>query len=313
MNGKPKVYIDGREGTTGLQIFERLEKRTDLELLLISEEKRKDPEERKKYLNAADVAFLCLPDGAAKEAVSMIENPATRVIDASTAHRTAKGWVYGFPELSGEQKEAVAAAARVANPGCHATGFISAVYPLRRLGIIRQDQALTCFSLTGYSGGGKKMIAEYEGEGRDKALDSPRIYGLNLNHKHIPEMKAVCGLTAAPVFSPIVADYYKGMATTVALPASAAGGLGAERIWKELTAWYEGCSLVQVAPLGAGGPMIAGNAMAGKDSLMLYVNGSEEQTIITALFDNLGKGASGAAVENMNLMLGFEETEGLAV
>lgn len=157
------------------------------------------------------------------------------------------------------------------------------------------------------------MIAEYEGEGRDKALDSPRIYGLNLNHKHIPEMKAVCGLTAAPVFSPIVADYYKGMATTVALPASAAGGLGAERIWKELTAWYEGCSLVQVAPLGAGGPMIAGNAMAGKDSLMLYVNGSEEQTIITALFDNLGKGASGAAVENMNLMLGFEETEGLAV
>lgn len=313
MSGKPKIYIDGREGTTGLQIFERLEGRTDLDLLLISEEKRKDPEERKKYLNAADIAFLCLPDSAAREAVAMIENSRTRVIDASTAHRTAQGWVYGFPELSAEQKAAVSAASRVANPGCHATGFIASVYPLCRLGIVKPDQAPACFSLTGYSGGGKKMIAEYEGTGRDPALDSPRIYGLGLQHKHIPEMKAVCGLTAAPVFSPIVADYYKGMATTVVLPASAAGGLGAERIREELAAWYGDRKLVKVAPFGDGGPMIAGNAMAGRDSLVLYVNGNEEQTIVTALFDNLGKGASGAAVENMNLMLGFDETEGLTV
>ncbi len=313
MSGKPKIYIDGREGTTGLQIYERLGARTDLELLLIDEGKRKDPEERKKFLNAADIAFLCLPDGAAKEAVAMIENPATRVIDASTAHRTAEGWVYGFPELSGERREAVKAASRVANPGCHATGFIASVYPLRALGILKEDAALTCFSLTGYSGGGKKMIAEYEAEGRDPALNSPRIYGLNLNHKHLPEMKAVCGLSLAPVFCPVVDDYYKGMATTVALPAGLTGGLGAERLREELAAWYEGQTMVQVAPFGAGGPMVAGNEMAGRDSLVLYVNGHEDQAIVTAVFDNLGKGASGAAVQNMNLMLGLEETAGLTV
>ena len=201
----------------------------------------------------------------------------------------------------------------MANPGCHATGFIASVYPLRALGILKEDAALTCFSLTGYSGGGKKMIAEYEAEGRDPALNSPRIYGLNLNHKHLPEMKAVCGLSLAPVFCPVVDDYYKGMATTVALPAGLTGGLGAERLREELAAWYEGQTMVQVAPFGAGGPMVAGNEMAGRDSLVLYVNGHEDQAIVTAVFDNLGKGASGAAVQNMNLMLGLEETAGLTV
>ena len=309
--GKPKIYIDGKEGTTGLQIYDRLEKRADLDLLLIDEEKRKDPEERKKYLNGADLVFLCLPDVAAREAVSMVENPGVRIIDASTAHRTAPGWVYGFPELSGKQREAVKQAKRVANPGCHATGFIAAVYPLTAMGILEEGAALTCFSLTGYSGGGKKMIAEYEDPARDVRLDSPRIYGLNLKHKHLPEMKAVCGLKTDPIFCPVVSDYYKGMATTTALFSCQTGGLGAEQVREKLAAWYEGQKLVTVAPFGAGGPMLAGNEMAGKDSLVLYVNGREDQIIITALFDNLGKGASGAAVQNMNLMLGFEETAGL--
>ena len=313
MRGKPKVYIDGREGTTGLQIYDRLAGREDLELLLIDGEKRKDPEERKKYLNAADVVFLCLPDDAAREAVSMVENPKVRIIDASTAHRTEVGWTYGFPELSGERRKAVKDSFRTANPGCHATGFIAAVYPLVAMGVLGKQAALTCFSLTGYSGGGKKMIAEYEGVGRDSRLDSPRIYGLNLKHKHLPEMKAVCGLDTDPVFCPVVADYYKGMATTTALFACQTGGLGAEAVREKLASWYQGQKMVSVAPFGAGGPMLAGNEMAGKDSLVLYVNGRGEQTIITALFDNLGKGASGAAVQNMNLMLGLEETAGLTV
>ena len=313
MTGKPKVYIDGREGTTGLQIYDRLRERGDLELLLIDEDKRKDPEERKKYLNAADIVFLCLPDGAAREAVSMVENEAVRIIDASTAHRTAPGWAYGLPELSAAHREAIRQSKRTANPGCHATGFIAAVYPLTARKILDPGETVTCFSLTGYSGGGKKMIAEYEASERDVRLDSPRIYGLNLKHKHLPEMRAVCGLARDPIFCPVVADYYKGMAVTVCLSERQTGGLGAEQIREELAAWYRGQTLVDVAPFGAGGPMIAGNEMAGLDNLTLYVNGREDQVIITALFDNLGKGASGAAVQNMNLMLGFEETAGLAL
>ena len=217
MVGKPKVYIDGKEGTTGLQIYERLGGRQDIELLLIDEEKRKDPAERKKFLNHADLVFLCLPDAAAREAVAMIDNPHTRVIDASTAHRTAPGWVYGFPELKPGQREAIAAAKRVANPGCHATGFISIVYPLVAMGLLPKDAALSCFSLTGYSGGGKKMIAQYEAADKGEALFSPAIYALPQGHKHLPEMQVICGLEHPPVFSPIVDDYYKGMATTVPL------------------------------------------------------------------------------------------------
>lgn len=303
---KPKVYIDGKEGTTGLQIYDRLAARGDIELLLIDEAKRKDPAERKKFLNAADLVFLCLPDAAAVEAVGLIENGRTRVIDCSTAHRTDPAWAYGFPELSPERREAIRTARRVANPGCHATGFISIVYPLVRLGLISPDAALSCFSLTGYSGGGKKMIAQYEAGDRDRELDSPRIYGLSQSHKHLPEMRKVCGLTTSPVFSPIVADYYKGMASTVPL------FLDAETLTAALADYYRGGAAVWVLPEWEG-PMIGANALAGRDSLSLIVQGNHERSTVTALFDNLGKGASGAAVQNMNLMLGFEETAGLAL
>lgn len=305
---RPKIYIDGKEGTTGLQIYERLGARDDLELLLIDEDKRKDVEERRKFLNAADIVFLCLPDAAAREAVSLIENDHTRVIDASTAHRTADGWAYGFPELSAEHRAAIQTSKRVANPGCHATGFISSVYPLVSLGVIPSTYPLTCFSLTGYSGGGKKMIASYEAEEKTDDLFAPRVYGLNLQHKHLPEMQKVCGLSAPPVFCPVVDDYYKGMATTVMLP-----DLNVHIVWQALSAHYAGQTMVKVAPLGVGAPMISANTLAGHDTLTLYVHGHRSQTIVTALFDNLGKGASGAAVQNMNLMLGLEETTGLTL
>ena len=303
---KPRIYIDGKEGTTGLQIYERLGGRQDIELLLIDEDKRKDTEERRKLLNAADIVFLCLPDAAAREAVGLIENESTRVIDASTAHRTAEGWDYGFAELSAARRAAIAASRRVANPGCHASGFISSVYPLVQAGVIPAGCALTCASLTGYSGGGKKMIAEYEDAARDPRHDSERIYGLNLHHKHLPEMAHVCGLTADPVFVPIVGDFYKGMATTVMLP-----GVDAHRVYDCLAAHYAGQKLVTLAPFGGSEPVIYANTMAGRDSLQLTVCGHETQTIVTALFDNLGKGASGAAVQNMNIMLGLDETTGL--
>ena len=214
---KPVIFIDGREGTTGLQIYDRLTPRQDIELLLIDEEKRKDPAERKKCLNAADLVFLCLPDEAAREAVAMIDNPNTRVIDASTAHRTAPGWDYGFPELSPHHRARIACSKRVANPGCHASGFIASVYPLVQLGLIPPDHPLCAYSLTGYSGGGKKLIAEYQDPHRDPRHASARIYGTNLRHKHLPEMVHVCGLAAPPVFHPILGDYIQGMATTVLL------------------------------------------------------------------------------------------------
>ena len=303
---KPKVYIDGKEGTTGLQIYERLGKRDDIELLLIDDEKRKDLTERKKLLNAADLAFLCLPDAAAIEAVSLIENDRTRVIDASTAHRTDPAWDYGFPELSAEHRAAIVKSKRVANPGCHASGFISSVYPLVRLGVIPADQPVCAYSLTGYSGGGKKLIAEYEDPDRDPRHESHRIYGTNLKHKHLPEMQKVCGLSHPPVFSPILGDFYKGMATTILLP-----GIDAALVQEKLTAWYEGQTFISVAPLGGDEPVIYADTLAGTNQLRLIVCGHEGQTTVTALFDNLGKGASGAAVQNMNLMLGFDETAGL--
>lgn len=311
---RPKVYIDGKEGTTGLQIYDRLAARDDIELLLIGEEKRKDPAERKKLMDAADIVFLCLPDAAAVEAVGLIESPATRVIDASTAHRTAPGWDYGFPELSAAHRQNIKKSKRVANPGCHATGFISSVYPLAAMGLLPRDYPLACYSLTGYSGGGKKMIAQYEAPDKGQGLYSPRIYGLNLNHKHLPEMQRVCGLARSPVFCPIVDDYYKGMATTVSLHNDLlASGKSAEKVWETLADYYKDQTLVKVAPFGWQDSMIAANTMAGKDSLVLIVNGSETHTTVTALFDNLGKGASGAAVQNMNLMLGLDETTGLSL
>lgn len=307
---KPRVYIDGKDGTTGLQIYDRLAARDDVELLLIDEEKRKDSQERKKLMDAADLVFLCLPDAAAVEAAALVGNPATRIIDASTAHRTSSGWDYGFSELSAAHRAAIEQSRRVANPGCHATGFISTVYPLVSAGLLPRDYPLSCFSLTGYSGGGKKMIAQYEGE-KGEALYSPRIYGLSLQHKHLPEMQKICGLDRAPVFCPIVDDYYKGMATTVSLHNDLLGADGAKRVWQVLADHYRDARLVRVAPLGWEEPMIAANTMAGKDTLTIIVCGNETHTTVTALFDNLGKGASGAAVQNMNLMLGFDETAGL--
>lgn len=309
---KPKVYIDGKEGTTGLQIYDRLAGREDIELLLIDDDKRKDLTERKKFLNAADLVFLCLPDAAAIEAVSLIENPNTRVIDASTAHRTAEGWVYGFPELLPGQRQRVKYAKRVANPGCHATGFLSCAAPLVRLGVLPADYPMTCWSLTGYSGGGKKMIAEYEAPDRDPRLASPAPYSVGLKHKHLPEMQKIAGLTYPPAFLPVLGDVYKGMATTVMLHNRLLIGTpSAQDIWELLVGYYQDQALIRVAPFGGEGPRLYTNELAGKDTLTITVSGHEGQTLITAQFDNLGKGASGAAVQNMNLMLGFGETAGL--
>ena len=305
---KPCIYIDGKEGTTGLQIYDRLSVRTDIELILIDEDKRKDPAERAKMINAADLVFLCLPDAAAREAVAMVNNDHTRIIDASTAHRTNPDWNYGFAELSESHRANIMKSKRVANPGCHASGFIASVYPLVKAGVIPADFPLTAYSLTGYSGGGKKLIAEYEDPDRDLRHDSHRIYATGLTHKHLPEMQAVCGLNQPPVFSPILGDFYKGMATSILLP-----GFDAERIHKTLAKHYEGQQMVTVAPLGGDESVIYADTFAGRDSLRLLVCGHEKQTMVTALFDNLGKGASGAAVQNMNLMLGFEETTGLTL
>lgn len=308
---KPKIFIDGKEGTTGLQIFDRLADRNDIDLILIDEAKRKDTEERRRLINEADLVFLCLPDKAAVEAVSLIENDHTRVIDASTAHRTAPGWAYGFPELSPEHKAAIISSSRVANPGCHASGFISVVYPLIKAGILPKDYPLVCFSLTGYSGGGKKMIAQYESPEKTMDLFAPRIYGLNLNHKHIPEMTAITGLTVKPIFCPIVDDYYCGMATAVAVKNSLLSkAVTSADIQEVLAAHYAGEQFVTVAPLVEGG-FLESNFNAGTNKMEISVCGNGEETLIVSRFDNLGKGASGAAVENMNLMLGFDQGMGL--
>ena len=310
---KPKVYIDGKEGTTGLQIYDRLASRSDIELLLIDEDKRKDPAERKKLMDAADIVFLCLPDAAAIEAVSLVESETTRIIDASTAHRTNPAWAYGFPELSTEHRAAIAASKRVANPGCHASGFVSIVYPLVAMGILPADAALSCFSLTGYSGGGKKMIADYEGEGKTEAMASPGLYATAQAHKHLPEMKTICGITTAPIFNPIVDDYYKGMATTVPFHMSQLQGVSTvQEVRDRLAAHYVGQKMVTVAEGTASGTLYGG-AQAGSDCMTLVVAGNDERFTITALFDNLGKGASGAAVQNMNIMLGLDETTSLSV
>lgn len=301
---KPKIFIDGQEGTTGLQIYDRLGVRDDIELMLIDESKRKDASERKKLLNSADLVFLCLPDDAARESVTLIENDKTRVIDASTAHRTDPAWIYGFPELSKKQRDKIKTARKVANPGCHATGIIAAVYPLITLEILPRDYPLTCLSLTGYSGGGKAMIRAYEKE-KTPEMYAPSMYGLDLRHKHLPEIVHVTGLKRPPVFCPVVDDYYCGMAATITLHNDMlTGNPTAEDIRQKLAEYYEGERFITVAP-ELGGGMIASNWGAGTNDLEITVSGNDAQTIITARFDNLGKGASGAAVQNMEIMLGI--------
>ena len=300
-----KVFIDGSAGTTGLRIRERLADRRDIELITLSEERRKDLSARSDALNSADVAFLCLPDAAAKEAVSLIES-GVAVIDTSTAHRTAEGWTYGFPELTG-QREKIAASRRVANPGCHASGFIVLVEPLVRAGLLDPSAALTCFSLTGYSGGGKSMIADYESTDRPEALSSPRQYGLTQSHKHLPEMAKICGLSTAPVFCPIVADFYSGMEVTVPVFAGDVRGT-ADDIRAVYAERYRGPVVTAAEPPEG---MLAANALSGLDSMQVTVTGNDERILLVSVFDNLGKGASGAAVQNMNIILGIDETTGL--
>ena len=308
---KPKIYIDGKSGTTGLQIFDRLGGRDDIDLLLIPDEKRRDPVERAKYLNEADLVFLCLPDAAAKEAVALIEDPETKVIDASTAHRTDPAWAYGFPELSLEHRETILHSKRVANPGCYASGFIAIVYPLVKLGILSPDTPLTAWGLSGYSGGGKSMIASYEAEDKAPELFAPSHYALNGDHKHIPEMQAVCGLTKKPIFNPIVDDYYKGMEVAVPLHREFLNGYSLSQIHDLLYTYYRNTCNVSVSPDTTVEGKFYANALAGTNRLELHVTGNDDRVTVCALLDNLGKGASGAAVQNMNLMLGFEEAKGL--
>ena len=306
-----KIFIDGKEGTTGLRIYERIANRDDLELILLSDEERKDVEARRKALNSCDIAFLCLPDAAARESVSLVDNPNVTIIDASTAHRTDPGFVYGLPELSSEQFDKIASTKRIAVPGCHAGGFVALVKPLVDAGVISDELALTCFSITGYSGGGKKMIAEYEDENRDILLSSPRQYGVSQKHKHLPEMQAIPGLKVAPIFCPIVADYYSGMEVTVPLFAKDVKG-GAEAIKEVYRNLYRGPIAKYVESAGENG-LMASNIFSGKDTLEVTVQGNEERILLVARFDNLGKGASGAAVECMNISLGKDPTTGLEV
>ena len=303
-----KIFIDGSAGTTGLRIRERLASRQDLQLIVLPEELRKDVSARKEALFAADIAFLCLPDAAAVEAVALAEGSDVKIIDTSTAHRTNDAWAYGFPELSKTHRQAIAHSHRVANPGCHASGFIAGCYPLVAHGIVSAASPLTAYSLTGYSGGGKSLIAEYEAEDRDPRHDSHRIYGTTLTHKHLPEMQKICGLDMPPVFSPILGDFYEGMATSILLP-----GIDAKKVHECLSIHYEGQKLVTVAPLGGDEPVIYASTLALKDSMRLIVTGHEKQTMVTALFDNLGKGASGAAIQNMNILLGVDEATGLDI
>ena len=307
---KKTVFIDGAAGTTGLRIHERLAERSDISLLILPEEKRKDPAARREALNTADIAFLCLPDAAAIEAVAMVENPNTAVIDTSTAHRTAPGWEYGFPELFG-RRERIAASHRIANPGCHASGFVALVEPLVRAGLLMPDTLLSAHSLTGYSGGGKQMIAAYEAAERDPLFDGPRQYGLGQKHKHLPEMAAVCGLSSAPVFCPIVAPYYSGMEVTVPLHASQVKG-GVADLLEAYRAYYK-TGLVRVAEAADEGGFLSASAFSGRDDMQITVTGNEERLLLISRFDNLGKGASGAAIQNMNILLGVEEDTGLSV
>ncbi len=308
-----KIFIDGRAGTTGLRIYERLEGREDIELILLSDDERKDTAARKRALNECDIAFLCLPDDAARESVSLIENDRTVVIDTSTAHRTLEGWTYGFPELADSIERELSSSKRIAVPGCHASGFISLVYPLVEKGIISPDTLLTCHSITGYSGGGKKMIADYESDERASELDAPRQYALGQTHKHLKEMKAKTGLSDEPVFCPIVSDFYSGMTVTVPLFASQLNdGYTVEDIKAAYAEKYTSELVKYVGRADASG-FVSGAKLSLKDSMQIAVEGNDERILLIAMYDNLGKGASGAAIECLNIVLGIDKTYGLDV
>jgi N-acetyl-gamma-glutamyl-phosphate reductase len=310
---KKKIFIDGKAGTTGLRIYERLEMREDIEIILLSDDDRKDPAARKNALNSCDIAFLCLPDDAARESVSMIENENVTVIDTSTAHRTLDGWCYGFPELSDELAEKIKTSKRIAVPGCHASGFIALVKPLIDADFIDANELLTCHSITGYSGGGKKMIADYESEERDALLDAPRQYAITQQHKHLKEMKAITGLENAPIFCPIVSDFYSGMMVTVPLFASQLRNGKTVSDVKKLYADKYNTELVSYKESVDEAGFVAATAYAAKDTMTVSVAGNEERILLIALYDNLGKGASGAAVECMNIALGANKTQGLDI
>ena len=306
-----RVLIHGESGTTGLRLKSRISARRDIQLEHLPESKRKDPEAAAEILNECDLVFLCLPDIAAKEAAASVHNPNTVVIDTSTAHRTDPSWVYGFPELAKEQPEKIRNARRISVPGCHASGFIALVAPLVRMKIIPASALLTCFSLTGYSGGGKKMISEYESSDRPRVFQAPRQYGLNQQHKHLPEMQKMAMLQTAPVFSPIVSDFYSGMEVTVPLfRDQLSDGISAYDVCKTLEKAYPGPVVRFVSDLNESG-FASANAMQGLDSMEITVAGNEERILLIARYDNLGKGASGAAVQCMNLVLGCEMTLGL--
>ena len=305
-----KVFIDGSSGTTGLRIRERLCTRKDIELIALDEAHRKDAEARRDAFQKADVAFLCLPDAAAVEAVELAADSGAVIIDTSTAHRTAAGWTYGMPELTG-CKEKIAKAKRIANPGCHASGFIALVAPLVEQGLLARDAMLTCFSLTGYSGGGKNMIAEYEDPQRSPLLNAPRQYALGQTHKHLKEMNAICGLENAPVFCPIVADFYSGMEVTVSLFKKDLQGSLAD-VRRTYASYYRG-PLIHFKETADENGFLSAAAFTGRDDMEITVTGNEDRILLVSRFDNLGKGASGAAIQNMNIVLGLPETTGLEI
>ena len=306
-----KVFIDGRSGTTVLRIYERLASRTDIELITLSDDERRDVERRKWALNHSDISFLCLPDDAARQSVSLIDNPHVTVIDTSTAHRTQPDWAYGFPELSDIHREKIKTSRRIASPGCHAGGFIALVHPLIEAGILKKSAELTCVSLTGYSGGGKGMIEDYEVTHASPFLNAPRAYALGQTHKHLPEMRLLSGMDKDPIFSPIVADFYSGMLVMISIfPSMLMGKYLLDDIKKVYESKYSG-PVVQYAPAVDINGFISAGILSGKDSMHISAYGNNDRIMLTALYDNLGKGASGAALQCMNIAMGADETLGL--
>lgn len=309
-----KIFIDGKDGTTGLKIYKRFENRSDIELMLIDPEKRKDAKERARLINESDITFLCLPDAASIEAVSLVENNNVKIIDTSTAHRTSEGWAYGFPELSKEHRRKIETDNRIAVPGCYASGFISIVYPLVKSGFISPDYDIVCYALSGYTGAGKKGIAQYEDKNRDNELDSPRLYALTQEHKHLKEMKAVSGLSKTPIFSPIICDYPQGMIVSVPLYTDKmAKKYTPADICEMFKEHYNGSDIVKVRDLGYTTGMIGSNNFADRDDMEIEINGNEDRILITSRFDNLGKGASGAAIQCLNIAMGIDEKTGLNI